>query len=454
MNETREELLTASMPGLFLKLALPGVIGMVAIGLYQLVDAVFVGNMVGKEALAAISIVYPLTLINNSISVLFGVGSASVLSRAMGAEDKDTVTRIFGNLTVWVVLLSIVTTAVFYIFAEPLVRFMGAEDPLIVSQGTAYLKLIAFGSIFVNFAQASNMLIRGEGRMKQAMLIMGLGTVLNIILDPIFIKVIGWGIRGAAAATVISQITMAVMCIFYFAKGSSSIKAGRLNVSGKLTGEVLGVGVSAMIMQLMSLVQQAVMYKSIAAYGSGDDLAVIGAAIRLMSFAFIPVWGISQGLQPVVGMNYGAKKFGRVKEAYGLFTGLATVFTGVAWACFMIFPKAMLGWFINEPVLIEAGFPYVRGMLAAFVLFGFLIMTVTLFQATGKGGKAAFTIMGRQILFFIPLVLILPRFIGMNGIILATPISDVLVCLVGVFMLASSFKEMRAGELQGTARTA
>ena len=453
MNKTRDELLTSNIPGLFVKLALPGVIGMVAIGLYQLVDAVFVGNMVGKEALAAISIVYPLTLINNSISVLFGVGSASVLSRAMGAKDEDTVSKIFGNLTVWVILLSIITTAVFFFFAEPLVRFMGAEDPLIIKHGTDYLKLIAFGSVFVNFAQASNMLIRGEGRMKQAMLIMGLGTVLNIILDPIFIKVFGWGIRGAAAATVISQVTMAVMCIIYFKRGGSSIKAGRLRINGRLTPEVLAVGVSAMIMQLMSLVQQAVMYKSIAAYGGGDDLAVIGAAIRLMSFAFIPVWGISQGLQPVIGMNYGAGEFGRVKEAYGFFTGLSTIFTGIAWVCFMAFPKTMLGWFISEPGLIEAGYPYVRGMLAAFILFGYLIMTVTLFQATGKGGKAAFTIMGRQLLFFIPLVLILPRFIGMDGIILATPVSDVLVCVIGLFLMIGSFREMRSGKPEGAAKT-
>ncbi|MDC7124743.1 MAG: MATE family efflux transporter [Spirochaetales bacterium] len=443
MNNTRDELVTAPMGKLFVKLALPGVVGMVAIGLYQLVDAIFVGNMVGKEALAAISIVYPLTLINTGISVLFGVGSASVLSRAMGAKDNETVSKIFGNLTIWVFLLSIITMLLFFFFAEPLVRFMGAEDELIVTHGTNYLKIIALGSIFVNFAQASNMLIRGEGRMKEAMLIMGLGTVLNIFLDPICIKVLGWGIQGAAIATIFSQFVMAIMCIVYFKSGTSNIPSKKIKLDSKITPEVLAVGVSAMFMQVMSLIQQAVMYKTIAVYGGGDELAVMGAAIRLMAFAFIPVWGISQGFQPVVGMNYGAKKYDRVKKAYGFFTGVGSIFTGVAWICFMIFPKGMLGWFIKDQALIESGYPYVREMLALFVCMSYFIMSVTLFQATGKASKASFTIISRQVVFFVPLVLILPRFMGMDGIALATPIADALVCVISLFMILGTFREMK-----------
>lgn len=449
MNKARDELLTGSMGKLFIKLALPGVLGMVAIGLYQLVDAIFVGNMVGKEALAAISIVYPLTLINNGISVLFGVGSASVLSRAMGSKDYKTISKIFGNLTIWVILLSIVTMAMFFFFAEPMVRFMGAENELIVEFGTKYLKIIALGSIFVNFAQASNMLIRGEGKMKEAMLIMGLGTILNIILDPIFIMVLGWGIEGAAIATIFSQFVMAVSCIIYFRKGGSVIPTKSFGISRELTPKVLSVGVSAMIMQLMGLLQQMVLYKSIAVYGNGDDIAVIGSAIRLMSFAFIPVWGISQGLQPIIGMNYGAGQFSRVKKAYKYFTGIATLFTGIAWLFFMLFPKSLLGWFIKDPVLIESGFSYVREMLAAFIGFGFLIMTITLFQSIGKGGKAAFAIICRQVLFFIPLVLVLPHFLGMFGIIIATPISDILVCIISLFMMISAFKIMDRDSTEG-----
>ena len=446
MDLKREGLLKKSMGKLFLELALPAVVGMVAIGLYQLVDAIFVGRMVDANALGAISLVYPLTLINNGIATLIGIGSSSVLSRAIGAQDQKTISKVFGNLTFWIAALSLVSMAVLYAFAAPLVSFMGAASGDMTSYAVDYLRIVALGSVFVNFAQGSNMLIRGEGKMVSAMTIMGAGTVLNIILDPIFIGLLGMGIRGAAWATVISQTVMAVMSFVYFARGRTAVPMGRIRHEPSILPGVLKVGVSAMLMQVMALVQQTLLYKSIAHYGTPAEIPVIGAALRLMAFAFIPVWGMSQGLQPVVGTSYGARKYARVRHAYRYFSAAATVFCGVAWLAFLLVPRTLLGWFLTDSALLDAGAPMVRTILCTFVFNGFMIMSITLFQAVGKGGAAAALIMGQQLGFVAPIMLILPLFLGLWGVLLAPPLASFLTALLSAVLVARLFRALPLGK--------
>lgn len=443
MDSKREELLTGGMGSLFIRLALPAVIGMVAIGLYQLVDAIFVGRMVGIDALGAVSLVYPLTLVNNGIATLIGIGSASVLSRAIGAKDEATKGKIFGNLVFWVVILSIGSMAALYAFAAPLVSFMGADGEAMKAYAVDYLRVVALGSILVNFAQSSNMIIRGEGKMAQAMTIMGLGTVLNIVLDPLFIGPLGLGVKGAAWATVLSQAVMAVLSAAFFLRGKAAAPVGRVRNEPDVMPAVMKVGVSAMAMQVMSLVQQTLLYKSIAHYGSGGDIAVVGSAMRLMAFSFIPVWGMSQGLQPIVGVNYGAGRLDRVRSAYSYFSIVSTIFCAVAWLAFILAPRALLGMFISDPILADSGAPAVRTMLSMFFLSGVMIMSITLFQAVGKGGAAAALIFGRQLVFFAPIMLVLPLFLGLRGVMLAAPVTDAITGALSIGFALSFFRSMK-----------
>lgn len=451
MDSKREELLTGSMGSLFIRLALPAVIGMVAIGLYQLVDAIFVGRMVGVDALGAVSLVYPLTLINNGIATLIGIGSASVLSRAIGAKDEVTKGKIFGNLAFWVAVLSIGSTVALYAFAAPLVSFMGADGEAMKTYAVDYLRVVALGSILVNFAQSSNMIIRGEGKMKEAMTIMGVGTVLNIVLDPLFIGPLGLGIKGAAWATVLSQLVMAAWSLCFFARGKAAAPIGRIRHESTIMPSVLAVGVSAMAMQVMSLVQQTLLYKSIAHYGSGGDIAVVGSAMRLMAFSFIPVWGMSQGLQPIVGVNYGAGRLDRVRSAYSYFSVVSTIFCAVAWLAFVLAPRALLGMFMSDAALVTAGAPAVRTMLSMFFLSGVMIMSITLFQAVGKGGAAAALIFGRQLVLFAPIMLVLPLFLGLRGVMLAAPVTDV---ITGVLSIALAFRFFASTKVVESSTTA
>ncbi|QOR36163.1 MATE family efflux transporter [Clostridium sp. 'deep sea'] len=444
MNSNRKNLLEMNMSKLFVKLAVPGIIGMLAVGLYNMVDAIFVGQFVGADGVGAITMGYNIVLLNQAILSLFATGAMSLLSRAMGEKDQKTIDKLFGNVLISVAVLSVILTFFVYVFASPLLQFLGAKGE-ILELGIKYIRIISLGFLFSSVGPALNMLIRGEGKMKSAMTIICVGTVLNIVLDPIFIKVLGFGIEGAAIATVISQFVYLIGDFIYFKSGKSIINLTKksFKISFELMPKILSVGVSGMLMQIMSALQLAVLLKSFSHYGGNSSVIIMGAAYRIMMFAFIPMWGISQGLQPVLGANYGAKKFDRVKKAYGSFTKIASIMASIVWLCFMLFPKTILSWFITDKAMVLSGITNFRIFLGVFLLYGFFVTTITLFQALGRGGKAAFMVMGRQIIFFIPTALILPIFIKELGVWLALPLADIVTITIAIIMVIGEFKTLK-----------
>ena len=250
--DTRTKLLTQRPFSLMLELSIPAVLGMVVVGLYNMMDSIFVGQMVGSVQMGAVSVSYPFTLINAGSAAMLGVGSASVLSRAIGKKDENTVKKIMGNLVAAVVILSVIYTVIGMVFTRQLLSLAGASDN-ILNYAEKYLRIIFAGSLFVNFFQSANMVIRGEGQLKKAMFIIASGAILNIILDPIFIALLnpyGMGIEGAAYATVLSQFVQAVITVWYFKKKSPNVKIGRIRIDGPILRQVLAVGVSALLMQV------------------------------------------------------------------------------------------------------------------------------------------------------------------------------------------------------------
>ena len=325
--DTRTKLLTKSPWPLMIELSIPAVLGMVVVGLYNMMDSIFVGQMVGDVQMGAISVSYPLTLINAGSAAMLGVGSASVLSRAIGKKDENTIKKIMGNLVAMVLLLSVIYTVVGMVFTRQLLSLTGASDN-ILNYAEKYLRIIFAGSLFVNFFQSANMVIRGEGQLKKAMTIIASGAILNIILDPIFISILnpyGMGIEAAAYATIFSQFVQAAITLWYFKKKSPHVKIGRIRIDGELLPQVLSVGVSALLMQILTLVQQTVIYRVASNYGGETSQLLLGAALRFWNFSFVPLWGISQGFQPAAGTNYGAKDYDRVKTLTRVFITAATL---------------------------------------------------------------------------------------------------------------------------------
>ena len=446
--DTRTKLLTQNPVSLMFELSIPAILGMVVVGLYNFMDSVFVGQMVGSVQMGAISVSYPFTLINGGTAAMLGVGSASVLSRAIGKKDEATIGKIIGNLVAMVILLSAIITVVGMVFTRPILTLAGASGD-ILNYAEKYLRIVYAGSLFVNFFQSANMVIRGEGQLKKAMLIIGSGAVLNIILDPIFITLlnpVGRGMEGAAYATVLSQIIQALITVWYFKKKSQHVKIGRIRIEKSLLPQILAVGVSALLMQVLTLVQQTVIYRVASNYGGETSQILLGAALRVWNFAFVPLWGISQGFQPAAGTNYGAKDYDRVKKLTGVFVASATILSLLFYIPVELFPANVLSLFITTPGVAASGATNFRIMFSTYILQGSFLIAVTLFQSLGKANKATWLVLFRQIILFIPLAVILPMIggMGIRGVWLAIALTDAILVVITISMMLAEFRKFPA----------
>lgn len=356
-----------------------------------------------------------------------------------------------GNLVALNLLFGVAIIAIGMIFTRPLLMLSGAEGE-ILNNAERYLRIIFAGSLFVNFAQSSNMIMRGEGLLKQAMLFSAGSAILNIILDPILISVLkpyGIGIDGAAYATIISQFVYAAVMLWHFKAKSKNVRIHGIRVEKSLASEIFGVGFSAMLMQVMTLVQQTVLYNVASRYGGESWQIILGAALSTQSFAFIPLWGMSQGFQPAVGTNYGAKQYDRVKKITKGFIVGGTVLTLIFYIPIQLAPKTLLSWFIKDANLVSQGVAPFRILFSTYILLGFLIMAITLMQSLGKASKASVLVMLRQIVLFIPLAIIMPMIggLGVTGVFVAPALTDLIVVIMAVFMVASVFRGLTKQEV-------
>ena len=441
-QDMKTQLLTKSPKELLFKLAVPGIIGMVVIGLYPFMDGIFAGRLIGDYAMSAISVSMSLTIINGGISALIGVGSASIVSRAIGKGDKETIDKIFGNFCYWVILFSAIITIVGLIFAPHFLDMVGAKGN-IKELGVRYLRIVFFGSLFVNFAQAGNMTMRGEGALKQSMMIMGTGAILNIILDPILMKLMGeYAIEGAAIATVLSQIVQALLTFHYFSKKSSFVKIHKVKKYKAIYREMFSIGSSAMMMQILFAVQQTFLFKQAFVYGGDNWGILMSATMRLYMFSFIPLWGMSQGLQPVIGANFGAKQYGRVKDTMKIFMYGATILAAASWIPSMFCSDTLLSLFSVRHEIIEAGVKNFKMFYSTFILYGIMIMTLTFLQSIGDGKKAGIIVLLRQLVLFVPAILLLPQLFGASAVWWAEPIVDFTMIIAGLFLMLNVMRKM------------
>lgn len=443
MKDMRSELLTKEPVSLMIKLCVPAVIGMLVIGLYSFVDAIYAGQMIGPNAMGAVSVAYPFTLINSGISTLIGMGSASVLSRAIGKKDRDTINKIMGNLFMLVLILSAIVTVLGMVFTRQLFIISGAKGE-ILNLAVRYMRIVFIGSFFVNFAQSANMIMRAEGIMKQAMTIMITGAVINIILAPIMIVAFNHQIEGPAFATIISQIIQAAITMFYFIRKSKNVRFHGLKIEVSLLPQIFSIGVSAMLMQVMMFIQQVVIYKMASSYGGDSQIILIGASLRIQAFSFIPLWGMSQGLQPIVGTNYGAGLYERVKKVTNTFISTATILALCFWIPIQLFSKQILSLFIKDASIVSGGITDLRIMYIVFPILGFWIMSVTLFQSLGKGKNASILVITRQVALIVPLLIVLPMLMGIIGVWAAIPVTDGIVFVLTLIMMVVQYKRMNA----------
>lgn len=443
MNKNSKGLLTEQPLQILIKLSLPAILGMIVIGVYPLMDGIFAGQILGEKAMTAVGIATPFTYINTGIATLIGVGSTSLLSRAIGEGNQRTIDKVMGNLCFWVLLLSTIVTILGYLFCGQLLMIFGAKGELL-NLSTRYLRIIFLGSIFVNFAQAANMVMRGEGLMKRAMLIMSLGAGINIVLDPVLMIMFReHGVEGAAIATITAQFIQAVFTLWYFKKKSETVKIGLIRKEKEIIGEMFSVGVSAMLMQVLTIIQQSFLYSQAFRYGGETSAAIMAVSLRIQAFSFIPLWGMSQGLQPAIGANFGAKQYNRVKKIFDVFTISSIVLAACFWIPAEGFAKQILNLFGLSDETLFLAVPNFRIMYSIFIVYGVMIMIMTFFQAIGDGKTAGVLVMLRQVILFIPTMIFLPYIFGAQSIWYVIPIVDGIVVLLGLQRYFTTVKKMK-----------
>ena len=449
VTEVKNPMGTRSIPKLLFSLAIPAIIANVVNSLYNIVDQIFIGHGVGYLGNAATSVAFPLTTICMAIGLMCGLGGSANFNLAIGRNDTQIAKGIVGTATTLLTVSGLIICLVVNVFLKDLMVAFGATEQTL-DYAVKYTRITSFGIPFLLFSTGFNPIIRADGSPIYSMLSVMLGAILNTILDPIFIFVCDWGIAGAAWATLISQIISAVMCALYFLKFQNV----RLNLKDfipnfRLVKAIASVGISSFIFQISTMVIQIVSnnmlkkYGADSVYGSDIPIAIAGIVAKISLIFLSVVIGIIQGAQPIFGYNYGAKKYDRVRATLKLAILSSFIFSLFAFALFMAFPKALISVFgTGGELYFEFGIKYLRVFLFFTFLNGIQISGTTFFQAIGKATKGAILSLIKQVIFLLPLLVILPIFMGVEGVMFAAPISDFIAFITALIMLAFELKHM------------
>ena len=437
---------------LLIKMSLPATVAMIINALYNIIDTVFVGHGVGPLAIAALAIVFPLQMIVSSFSQGLGIGSASIASRRLGEKRPEDAAAAVGTAYSSVILITAVLVALVLVFTRPVLLLFGATEA-ILPYATEYTRIVAAGFFFFSMSMCASTLIRAEGRAKVAMTGMVIGAVLNIVLDPVFIFGFGLGVKGVAIATVISQVVSCAYFLRYYLtkKSSLRLKQSDFRISLPYLKESSLLGTPAFVQAAGMSILTLIINQSLGFYGGDTAITIFGMVFRINSIIIFPILGVSQGLQPIAGYNYGARNFSRVSSI--LRVALTTSFCVSLFGFFimMTIPSLCIKMFTSQPDLIREGSRVLRIMAAFIPLAAIQITGSIFFQSIGKPVESFVLGLSRQFLILIPLVLILPRFIGLSGIWFSYPISDFLSTTLTVILLVREI--IHSGIYNGSALT-
>lgn len=432
---------------LLIQLSLPAIIGMMVQASYNIVDALFIGRGVGGLGLAGTAVVFPFQLMVLAVATMGGVGAASVISRNLGSGNVERADRALGTLLTTSLAFSLIAVLLIRTFMEPMLAALGTTTDTFPYAKT-YLSVIIFGIPLQILGIGLNNAVRAEGRARIAMGTMLISALTNIALDPIFIFGLHMGIAGAAWATVISQGAVVLwLGHFYLARKSAlTLKAEHLIPRWDLLSEMLAIGSSEFARLSANTMLVTILVRSLGSYGTDLDVAAYGVISRVLSLTFMPIFGVGQGLQPILGYNYGARRYDRAHEVISRSVLMASGFAVVAFLSLTLLPEPIFGLFTADMELRKIGASSLRLMNLALFCVGFQIMGAAMLQALGKAGPALFLSLSRQLLIFIPILILLPRFLGLNGIWLAFPVSDILASILTLFFFLPEMRELKRKE--------
>ncbi len=449
MHDERQQMLANERIGKLLwKLSLPAGIGMFVMALYNVVDTIFIGQVVGPLGIAGLTIVFPIQILVMGIGLMIGIGGASLISRSLGARDFEKAERTLGNAILLAVILGVLIAIVGLSNSSFWLRLVGASET-ILPYAKDYLDIILLGTAFRIFAMGINQLVRAEGNARVAMISMLIGAILNILLDAVFILALRMGVKGAAIATVLSQVITSLYIIHYYLFQGSSVKVHMKNFVPKLIviRGIMIIGFGSFVRMAGGSLVAIIVNRTLVAYGGDLAVAAYGMVHRVMMFAFMPIMSVGQGLQPILGFSYGAKRPDRALKVIKLSAIVATIFSIISFLFIFFFHAPIMRVFTNDASLVSAGSHAARLIFLAAYLIGFQMVGSVVFQALGKTVPTFVTATSRQILFLLPLVFILPKFLQLDGIWLSFPIADALSFILTLAFFIPQIRELRSMEL-------
>ena len=441
-NNKMELLGNAPIPKALMAMGIPTMLGMMVNAIYNLVDAYFVGGL-GTSQMGAISVVYPLGQVVVGLGLLFGNGAASYLSRLLGNGDKEKAdkvasTALYSSITVGAIMIIFSV-----IFLQPILKLLGATDS-IMPYAITYASIYIVSCIFNVFNVTMNNIVTSEGAAKTTMLALMAGAILNIGLDPVFIYVLDMGVAGAAIATAISQIVSTLVYLTFVLRKKSvyNFKIKNCTFTKEIMSEIFKIGIPTLVFQILTSLSISLVNTQARPYGD-SVIAGMGAVTRVVSMGSLMVFGFIKGFQPIAGYSYGAKKFDRLHEAIKTSIIWSTAFCVIYGLVLTIFSKGIISHFTKGDLeMIRVGTQSLRINGISFILFGFYTVYSSLFLALGKGLAGFILGACRQGICFVPVILILPMFWGINGILYVQPIADVLSAIITIFMALHLHQEL------------
>ncbi len=446
MLDRRQEMLAIEKIGKLLWiLSLPAAIGGAVMCVYQIVEIVFIGQVVGPAGIAGIALVWPVQMLAMGTGQIIGIGGASLVSRALGAGDVDRAERTLGNAILYSVIIGALVTIIGLSNTSFWLRLIGASET-VLPYAKDYLGIILIGMVFRICGMGISQLIRAEGNARVAMICMVISSVLSIVLDAVFILGLKLGVKGAAIATVLSEAVTFLYILHYYRFQNSSLKIRLKNFipERSVTQEIMTVGFGPFVTTIGGSLIIILINRAVVTYGGDLALAAFGMVQRAMMFITLPVMSVGQGVQPIIGFSYGARRSDRTLAAIRLSIIVATIFAFIAFIIIFFFPTPLMRIFTQDSELLSISSYAAKRIFFVVYLIGFQMVSQTVFQALGKAVATFLATVSRQLLFLLPLILILPRFWQLEGVWLAVPVSDVLSFILTLVILLREIRGLKS----------
>ena len=429
---------------LLIRYAVPAIIAMTAASLYNMVDSIFIGQGVGPMAITGLALTFPLMNLAAAFGSLVGVGAATLISVKLGQKDYTTAQRVLGNVLVLNVILGLAFSLVVFPLLTPILYFFGGSEAT-VGYASDYMEIILFGNVITHLYFGLNAVLRASGNPQQAMYATVCTVVINALLDPLFIYVFQWGIRGAAIATVVAQLSSLLWQLYFFSNQERLLHfhRGIFKLKRRIVVDSLAIGLSPFLMNTAACFIVILINQGLKRHGGDLAIGAYGIVNRLGFIVVMIVMGFNQGMQPIAGYNFGAKLYPRVDRVLKLTIFCATCATTFGFLVGELFPETVVSIFTTDPELIARSARGLRITVIFFPIIGFQMVTSNFFQSIGMASKAIILSLSRQLLILIPCLLILPLFFQEDGVWYSMPVSDLLASLIALFMLLQQFKKFK-----------